>query len=139
MIIKILPIVLGQSIDIDTISAKSITYTKKALTPWSLNKIKASRLGSDVTITVYPSGFANGGAGTANENTNAPNPMVVETNVSFEHYTSYDSTKLYSTNPIILISNASAFYFYAAVKEGAYLSAVKSVSIGSTDGDYYGY
>lgn len=139
MYYKISPVVLGQNVPLANITAKVITYTRIAKIPWNVNKIKATRVGDNVTITWYPVDYGNNGAGTVNESTNAPNPMIINSTLSFVYYLSYDSTNIYVTSTSCVISRAGNFNFYIATREGAYLSTFKYVYVGSTDGDYYGY
>lgn len=136
--LKLVPIGISTSGDIANATAIEVTPQMKALKPYPVARIKATRSGSNVDVLVYPVIKAEAdGAG-----------FMAPTAYTDEYPFVFDGTILYNedngtwinngNNASFTINNANAFTLYVKERANTYESAVKSLDVGAADGEYIG-
>lgn len=143
--LKILPFLLGAQLDEADASELTVNYRGRAKTPWPPALVKASRSGSTVTVTawptprIYPGAGVTDGAGTSHGSTDGqtdqwPPEFVGSFNYSDDGWTTTYNDTSYTWN----YTNAGAHTLRVKALVSGYMSVEAAVVVGASDGDYYG-
>lgn len=143
--LKILPFILGETLDPGDASEITVNYRGRAKTPWPPALVKASRSGSTVTVTVWPTTRVYAGAGvtdgagsthgsTEGQTDQWPPEYLGSFNYSDDGWTTTYNDTSYTWN----YSNAGAHTLRVKALVSGYTSVEAAVSVGASDGDYYG-
>jgi hypothetical protein len=143
--LKLVPFLEGEEADESLCTEITVNYAGRAKTPWPPTLVKATRSGSTVTVTVWPTTRLYAGAG-ATDGAGATHGSVSgqtdqwppQFTGSFNYTDDAWATSANSTSYTWDYTKAGAHTLAVKALANGYLSSAVSVSVGAGDADYYG-
>lgn len=143
--LKIVPFLLGENADESLCNEITVNYKGRARTPWPPSLIKASRSGSTITVTAWPTTRVYAGAGitdgagsthgsVAGQTDQWPPDFLGSFNYSDDAWTNTYNSTSYTWN----YTKAGSHTLKVKALVSGYQSDEVSFTVGAADGDYYG-
>lgn len=131
---QVLPTFGRRSLD-PPVTNSTITFEQKAKKPYSPGRVKATRSGSNIDIEIWPRTPGLTGSGTdPAENVTDQYPFEFEGDFEINDGT----TSTFVSTTETSITKAGAFTLSVKSRRNGFLSSAVTVSVGASDGDYYG-